>query len=139
MDFLNKSFAQLRDLFLSMTPGARLTTGLLLAVVVVSVVYLFRVQAAGSNSYLMGGEPFSTDELSMMEAAFGKAGLSDYQRDGNRIRVPQGKDAVYMAALADADAMPAQLRFLPRQGAQQGGCLRKQADQARAAEGREAT
>ena len=65
MDFLNKSFAQLRELFLSMTPGARLTTGLLLAVVVVSVVYLFRVEVAGSNTYLMGGEPFSADQLSL--------------------------------------------------------------------------
>jgi flagellar M-ring protein FliF len=109
MDFLNNSFPQLRELFLSMTPAARLTTGLLLAVVVVSVVYLFRVEVAGSNTYLMGGEPFSSDQLSLMEAAFGKAGLSDYERDGNRIRVPQGKNAVYMAALGDADAMP--LRF----------------------------
>jgi flagellar M-ring protein FliF len=121
MDFFNKSIAQLRELFFSMTPGARITAGLLLAVVVVSVGYLFRVQATGSDSYLMGGEPFSSDELSVMEAAFGKAGLSDYQRDGNRIRVPEGKAAVYMAALADAEAMPAHFgsyfeNFLGEQG-----------------------
>ena len=47
MDFLNKSFAQLSELFRSMTPGARITTGLLLAVVVVSMGYLFRQSAAG--------------------------------------------------------------------------------------------
>ena len=44
MDFLNKAFAQLSDLFRSMTPAARITAGLLLAVVVVSLVYLFRYQ-----------------------------------------------------------------------------------------------
>ena len=42
MDFLNKAIAQLSDLFRSMTPGARITAGLLLAVVVVSMGYLFQ-------------------------------------------------------------------------------------------------
>ena len=47
MDFLNKSIAQVSELFRSMTPGARLTAGLLLAVVVVSMGYLFRQGTAG--------------------------------------------------------------------------------------------
>ncbi|MGC4003558.1 MAG: hypothetical protein QM811_10650 [Pirellulales bacterium] len=43
-----------------------------------------------------------------MEAAFGKASLKNYSVEGNRIRVPRGEEAAYMAALADAQVMPAQ-------------------------------
>ena len=41
-----------------------------------------------------------------MTAAFGKAGLNEYEFEGNRIKVPRGKQADYMAALADAGALP---------------------------------
>ena len=58
MDFLNKSLAQLSDLFRSMTPGAA-DRGLLLAVVVVSMGYLFRESTSGPDAFLFGGEPLS--------------------------------------------------------------------------------
>jgi flagellar M-ring protein FliF len=106
MDFLNKALAQLNDLFRSMTPGARITAGLLLAVVVISLAYLFNHQISGSDSYLLGGQSFSAAELPAMEAAFGKANLSGYEVVGSRIRVPRGQQAVYMAALTSADALP---------------------------------
>ncbi|MFV2065516.1 MAG: hypothetical protein ACC645_00945, partial [Pirellulales bacterium] len=106
MDFLSKSFGQLRNLFFSMTPGARITAALLLGVIVISVGYLFHAQTSGPGDYLMGGEPFDSDQLRIMEAAFGKAGLGDYERDGSRIRIPRGTQAAYMGALADAGAMP---------------------------------
>jgi flagellar M-ring protein FliF len=106
MDFLNKSFAQVSELFRSMTPGARLTAGLLLAVVVVSVGYLFREGAAGPDAYLFGGEPLSDGQLTRVEAAIAQAGLSGSQREGNRIRVPAGQSAKYLAAVADRDALP---------------------------------
>jgi flagellar M-ring protein FliF len=107
MDFLAKALGQVRELFQSMTPGARITTGLLLVVVVVSLAYLFQSQSTGPDGYLMGGQPFSADELRVMEAAFGKASLSGYQVEGSRIRIPRGQNAAYMAALADAGALPA--------------------------------
>src|ERR1700750_1470081 len=106
MDFLNKSLAQWNELFRSMTPGARVTAGLLLAVVVVSMGYLFRESAAGPDAYLFGGEALSSDQLNNVELAFAKAGLSGSQRDGNRIRVPAGQQAKYLAAVADSDALP---------------------------------
>jgi flagellar M-ring protein FliF len=107
MDFLNKSFAQISDLFKSMTPGARLTAGLLLVVIVVSLGFLFQRQSAGPDAFLMGGEPFPASQLPAMEAAFAKANLAGAVIDGNRIRVPRGQQAVYMGALADAGALPA--------------------------------
>ena len=107
MDVLNKSLAQINDLFKSMTPGARLTAGLLLIVVVVSLAYLFNHQLAGGDADLLGGQPFTAGEMSAMEAAFGKAGLNGYTIVGNRIRVPAGQKAAYMAALVDHGALPA--------------------------------
>src|SRR4029453_997085 len=105
MDFLNKSIAQWSELFRSMTPGARLTAGLLLAVVVVSMGYLFRQSATGPDAYLFGCEPLSAGQLPSVEAAIAAKGLSGYQREGNRIRVPAGQQATYLAAVVDGNAL----------------------------------
>jgi flagellar M-ring protein FliF len=107
MDFLNKGMAQIADLFRSMTPGARITAGLLLAVVVISLAYLSNQQLSGGDAYLLGGQSFSAGEMSAMEAAFGKAGLSAYEVEGSRLRIPRGQQAAYMAALVDHGALPA--------------------------------
>ena len=106
MDFLNSAFAQLKDLFQSMTPGARITAGLLLALVVISLGYLVTHQVSGSNAFLMGGEIFSRRDLPQMEAAFAKAGLEGYEIEGGRVRIPRGQQNPYMAALAEAGALP---------------------------------
>lgn len=106
MEFLNQALAQLTDLFKSMTPGARIASGLLTAVVAISLAYLFKAGVAGPDGYLMGGAHFSAAELPAMEAAFAKAGLSDYSMEGNQIRVPRAQQAAYMGALADAGALP---------------------------------
>jgi flagellar M-ring protein FliF len=42
-----------------------------------------------------------------MEGAFGAAGLNDYDVEGSQVLVPRASKAKYMAALADAGAMPA--------------------------------
>ncbi len=106
MDFLNRTYAQLADLFRSMTPGARITAALLLGVVVISLAYLFRTQSAGPDTYLLGGHPFPTEGLVEVEAAFAQAGLSDYTIEGRQIRVPRRRQTEYIAAMADAGALP---------------------------------
>lgn len=105
MDFLNQSFDQLKDLFEGMTPGSRITAGLLLVVVVVSLGYLFTHAVPGNSVYLLDGRSFLGSELAAMEAALGDAGLT-CETDGGRIRVPSGKKYAYMAALAQAGALP---------------------------------
>jgi flagellar M-ring protein FliF len=107
MDFLNTAFAQISDLFRSMTPGARLTAGLLLIVVVVSLGYLFTHDISNPSADLMNGVPISSSQLPAMVAALGKAKLTGYKIEGTQILVPHGQEAVYMAALADAKALPA--------------------------------
>ena len=121
MDFLNKSIAQLSDLFRSMTPGARLTAGLLLAVVVVSLGYLFQQGTSGPDAYLFGGEALPDGQLTRVEAAIAQAGLSDYEREGNRIRVPAGQKAAYLAAVADADALPHNFNTILENAIDKGG------------------
>ncbi|NUQ62432.1 MAG: hypothetical protein HUU20_08080 [Pirellulales bacterium] len=106
MDFLNKAYAQFSDLYRSMTPGARITSVLLLAVVVASLGYLFVERSSGPGMYLMNGEPFPAGAIRDMEAAFAQAGLNSYEIEGTRIRVPRGQQTAYMAALADANALP---------------------------------
>jgi flagellar M-ring protein FliF len=106
MDFLNQAIAQVSDLFRSMTPGARIMAGLLLAVVVVSVGYLFQQHSAGPDEFLFGGEYLPEGQLNQIEAAIAQAGLSGYRREGNRILVPRGQKADYLAAVADGGAIP---------------------------------
>ena len=109
MDFLNKAFAQFNDLFRSMSPGGRITAGLLLVVAVVSVGYLFQSQVGGGDDYLFGGQAFSAPTLQNMEEAFGTAGLNGFSFDGGRVKVPHSQRAAYIAALADKKAMPPNL------------------------------
>ncbi len=106
MDFVNQTFSQLRDLFESMTPGARITAGLLLAVVVVSLGFLFQQSNAGPDEYLFGGEAFSQSQIARMEAAMATAGIEGFQIEGNKIRVPRSQKMAAIAAIADAAALP---------------------------------
>jgi flagellar M-ring protein FliF len=106
MDFLNKTWAQAADLFRSMSPGARITTALLLVVVVMSLGYLFTHPSSGPEVDLMNGVPVPAGHLAAMEAAFHEAGLGTYEIRGTRVFVPQGQKPAYMAALAEAKALP---------------------------------
>ncbi len=107
MEFLNRAIAQIADLFRSMTPGARITVGLLLTVVVVSLAYLFNHQSTSADYFLLGGDPIPSNQLPAIEAAFSKAKLGGYEIDSShRIRVPAGQKTAYLAALADGNALP---------------------------------
>ncbi len=107
MDFVNTLYAQLADVFRSMTAGSRLAVGLLLAVIVVSLVYLFQFQVSSGDEYLLDGRAFSGAELTVIEAAFAKAGLGQSVISGNQIRIPRGLKQRYLAAMAEAHALPA--------------------------------
>jgi flagellar M-ring protein FliF len=107
MNFLNEIGKQIRDLFASMTPSARIMAGLMVAVVVVSHGWNRSGGASGPKTeYLLGGITATDHELSTMEQAFGKAGLGDYERVGQRITIPSDKKYVYMKALISSKALP---------------------------------
>jgi len=107
MDFVNKAYTQTLELVCSMSPATRAATALLLAVIVVSLVYLFQFQAKTGDEYLLDGRPFSASEVTAIEAAFAQAGLGGSTIVGNRIRIPRGQKNAYLAAMADAGALPA--------------------------------
>jgi flagellar M-ring protein FliF len=129
MDFLNQASAQVTNLFRSMSMGARIVAGLLLAVIVISLAYLFNHQMVGMDAYLMGGEPVAADEINEITGALGKAGLK-FELDGLRIRVPRGEEATYMAALVDAGAQPKNYGSYLQKALSDGGMLVSKAKQA---------
>jgi flagellar M-ring protein FliF len=106
MDFLNKAYGQVTDLFKSMTPAARLTTGLLVATIVISLVFLFRQQAETADELLFGGRTLTNEEIASMSAALSKADLNGWDTTGNVLRVPRGQRHTYIAALVENNALP---------------------------------
>ena len=89
-----------------MPPAARIAVVASLVALVAAAAFLWRRSDGAPDAYLMGGHSFSAAQLRDMEAAFGKAGLADYEFAGDRVRVPRGQQSKYMAALADAGALP---------------------------------
>ena len=106
MDFLNKAYGQLNELFGTMTPAARLTTGLLVAVIAISLIFLFRQQSDRADEFLFGGRPLTNGELTEAAAAFARKNLNDWETEGNRLRVPRSQRDKYFAALFENHALP---------------------------------
>ena len=106
MDFLGRAQTQLQEMVRSMTPGSRLMSGLLVALLTLGIVYLGTQQTARPEVDLLHGQQVSAGQLSIMEAAFGKANLNGYQVRGSSIFVPQGLESTYLAALKDEKALP---------------------------------
>jgi flagellar M-ring protein FliF len=130
MDFLNQASAQITNLFRSMSVGARIVAALLLTVIVVSLAYLFNHQFAGPDAYLMGGEPIPREEINNIVGVLGKAGLTNFEVEGTRIRVPRGQEATYMAALVDNNALPGEYGSYLRQALSEAGTFGSKARQA---------
>jgi flagellar M-ring protein FliF len=106
MDFLSKAMQQVRELYEGMTPSARIVTGVLTLAIMVSLVFLFRIEAVGGDAYLYGGQEFSQSDLAAMMTALGEAGLNDAEIKGNRLQVPRSQQAAYISAIAKGGATP---------------------------------
>jgi len=112
MGFLNQTFEQIRDLFASMTPAGRITSALLLGVIVCSMGFLFQGYNAASEEPLFGGAMLQQAETNRIETALGQAGLEMLPQQQGRIMVPRGQKAAYLAAIANAGALPANFHNL---------------------------
>jgi flagellar M-ring protein FliF len=106
MDWLARVRTQLRELYRSMTPGSRLTSLLLIALLALGIVHYSSQQTVRPEVDLLHGRTVSASQLSIMEAALGKANLTGYQIRGNSIFAPQGQEAAYLAALVAEKALP---------------------------------
>jgi len=109
MDLLNRAMQQGSELLRSMTPRARLAAATLAGLLLASALYLLLAPAPGPDTLLLGGHEFSTSELPAVQAAFAKAGLSDFEVTGGQIRIPRRQQALYLAALAEGHALPSSL------------------------------
>ena len=111
MDYAKQLYAQVRDLFLSMTPGSRIVASLLAAVLVVSLGYLLvgsirtETTPEGKHVFLYNGWNFDPGEMRAAEDALSKKGLRAHEWIGDRLRVPKNLNAKYTAALAEENVL----------------------------------
>ena len=106
MRALERFVKQIRDLFSTMTPTARIMAGLMAGVIIVSLGWIVSSQQSTGSEYLLGGQHFSDDQLNKMEQALGEAALRDYERQGNRLKIPTLERDLYLKALAEGKAIP---------------------------------
>lgn len=64
------------------------------------------VGASTQEELLLGGHTFQAEELTTAEAIWAKQGLQNYRIENSQVRVPSGQQPAYLAALADAGAVP---------------------------------
>jgi flagellar biosynthesis/type III secretory pathway M-ring protein FliF/YscJ len=106
MNNLQKALARFVVLLRTMSPQSRMIAAILLVLIVVSGAYLANVGVSGDRVLLLGETSIAPSELISMRLAFAKAGLNDFTVEGNRILVPRAQQSQYLAAIADADALP---------------------------------
>lgn len=106
MGALENYLKQIRDLVMTMTPSARIMAGLMAGTIIVSLGWIVSTQQSSQSEYLLGGQSFDDEQLNKMERALGEAGLRQYERQGNRLKIPTHERDVYVKALAEGNAMP---------------------------------
>ncbi|WDI43046.1 hypothetical protein [Bremerella sp. P1] len=106
MDFLNKAFEQVKDLFVSMTPGSRIIAGLLVIAIVTSVAFLFQSNMFQKDVPILSGAPIAPADQKAILAAFASEALDDYEVVGSQIYVPRSRRVDYIAALVKNNAIP---------------------------------
>lgn len=106
MGVLENYVKQIRDLVMTMTPSARIMAGLMAGTIIVSLGWIVSTQQSSQSEFLLGGQNFSDEQLNKMERALGEAGLRQYERQGNRLKIPGQERDLYIKALAEGNAMP---------------------------------
>ncbi|MCY3006646.1 MAG: hypothetical protein NTV29_11835 [Planctomycetota bacterium] len=133
MKSLIQIFESLRSLFIRSNPQTRMAMVFCTALLAVGLGLLVQNANLLSNrmEYLLDGQDFAPEQLDQFELAFSNASLRNYERTGNRMRVPSTSKDAYLKALAQAKCLPVRLdqelagssdplRFLePRSVAQQ--------------------
>ncbi|MFN9420147.1 MAG: hypothetical protein ACK578_22035 [Pirellula sp.] len=99
---------QLQALFKGLTPQARLLSVLLAAAIAVSAAVLFNSASVGNGktTYLFDGQSFSDYEINRFSIAFSNASLRDWEREGDRVKIPANKKEDYYKAISEAKVQP---------------------------------
>jgi flagellar M-ring protein FliF len=83
---------------------------MLVAAIAIGLAFLVRGESSIGKDMLFGGQSFGEQELAAIEMAFSRASLSDWEREGRRIKIPRESKAVYLAALEESSNLPMTLR-----------------------------
>lgn len=110
MSFFKQTSDQAREAFTTMPMQSRVITVMLVAAIAIGLAFLVRGTGNASTEYLFGGRSFGEQELDAIEVSFSKAGLSDWHREGRRIKIPFESRSAYMAALEESATLPMSLR-----------------------------
>ncbi|MEM9827575.1 MAG: flagellar M-ring protein FliF C-terminal domain-containing protein [Planctomycetota bacterium] len=110
MKILKAQIESAREVLAALPMQSRVTMGLLVLAVVVSLGFLVRGEWETGREPLFGGQAFAETELNEMEFAFSRAGLADWKRDGTRMLVPTADKASYLAALDESKTLSMSIR-----------------------------
>jgi flagellar M-ring protein FliF len=110
VEHLKRIYAQLRDLYLSMTPGNRIVAVLLFSTLLVSLGYLLigSIKPGDSRSKevaLYNGRHFTQEEQRAVEDALAVANLRVHHWVGDQLMVPKAQRATYAATIYEAKAI----------------------------------
>ncbi|SMP39917.1 flagellar M-ring protein FliF [Neorhodopirellula lusitana] len=107
---LQNVLEQFRNIFSSMPVPSRVIAGLLVVVIVLALGFLVRGSSTTQEEYLLGGRMLDEQDIDAAELAFGSAGLTGWQREGRRLKIPTLQRSEYLAALEQSSALPNSLR-----------------------------
>ncbi|TWT93088.1 flagellar MS-ring protein [Neorhodopirellula pilleata] len=107
---LQTAIEQFRNVFSSMPIPSRVIAGLLLVVIVLALGFLVRGGTSTQYEYLLGGKLLDEKDIDAAELAFGSAGLTGWERESRRIKIPIDQRSAYLAALEQSSALPMSLR-----------------------------
>ncbi len=107
---LLKIYAQIKDLFLSMTPGNRIIASLLTATLLVSLGYLLvgSIKTGNTKSKMvdvLDSYVFDNEEKYAAETALRGAGFDEHEWSGGVLHVPAKKVNDYTALIGEARAL----------------------------------
>ncbi len=109
MNLFKQSSEQARNALAAMPMQSRVISVMLAAAIAIGLAFLVRGNGSASSTFLFGGRTFGEQDLDAIELAFSAAGLSEWDREGRRIKVPRENKSEYLAALKESSSLPSSL------------------------------
>ena len=91
--------------------SVRLLTLAAVIVAILAVLHISQQQASAPMQELLQGCNLQSRDLQRMQIAFGQAGFNEFEIKDGVVWVPQAKHSAYLAAAAEHNAIPAELKI----------------------------
>lgn len=109
MNQLQQIARQIAHRYRALAPSGRVAVFGALGVAALSLVYLLAVGTRSQDYYLFGGRPVRSEDWPAIEAALARKRLNGYTLENGLVRVPAAQKSQYIAAIADAGALPEEI------------------------------